>query len=38
MRKREMRDDAENDVEDMSGYETVGVRPARLGWDGLISV
>ena len=31
MRKREMGDQDENDVEDTSGYEKSGVQPASLG-------
>jgi len=38
MRKREMGDDNENDVEDTSGYKKSGVRLARLGWEDLVSV
>jgi len=38
MRKREMGDEDENDVEDKSGYEKSGVRLAWLGWEDLISV
>jgi len=30
--------DVENDVENTSGYEKPGVRPARLGWEELVSV
>jgi len=38
MRKREMGDEDEDDVEDMSGYEKSGVRLAWLGWEDLVSV
>jgi len=38
MRKREMWDEDENDVEDTSGYEESGVRLAWLGWEDLVSV
>jgi len=38
IRKREMGDEDENDVEDTSGYEKSGVRLARLGWEDLVSV
>jgi hypothetical protein len=37
-RKREMGDEDENDMEDMSSYETSGVRLASLGLEHLISV
>jgi len=37
-RKREMGDEDENDMEDMSGYEKSGVRLASLGWEHLKSV
>jgi len=38
MRKREMGDEDENDVEDMSGYEKSGVQLAGLGWEDLVSL
>jgi len=38
MRKREMGDEDENDVEDTSGYDKSGVWLAWLGWEDLISV
>jgi len=38
MRKREMGDEDENNVEHKSGYEKSGVRPAWLGWEDLVSV
>jgi len=38
MRKREMGDEDENNVEDTSGYEKSGVRLAWLGWEDLVSV
>jgi len=38
MRKREMGDEDENNVEDTSGYEKSGVRLAWLGLEDLISV
>jgi len=38
MRKREMRDEDENDVEDTSGYEKSGVQLALSGWEDLVSV
>jgi len=38
MRKREMGDEDEKDMEDMSGYEKSGVRLAWLGLEDLISV
>jgi len=38
MRKREMCDEDENDVEDTSGYDKFGVRLAWLDWEDLISV
>jgi len=37
-RKREMRDEDEQDVEDMSGYEKSGVRLAWLGSEDRVSV
>jgi hypothetical protein len=37
-RNREMGDEGENDVQDMSGYEKSGVRLGRLGVEYLISV
>jgi len=36
-RKREMGEEDENDVEDMSGYEKLGVRLAWSGWEDLVS-
>jgi len=36
--KREMGDEDENDMEDTSGYEKSGVRPASLGWEDHESV
>ena len=33
-----MGDDDENDVEDTSGLEKSGERPACLGWEDLVSV
>jgi len=38
MRKSEMWDEDENDVEDTSGYEKSGVRLAWLGWEDLVLV
>jgi len=38
MRKRDMGDEDENDLEDVSGYEKSRVRLALLGWDDLVSV
>jgi len=38
MRKSEMGDEDENDVEDTSGYDKSGVRPGWLGWEVLVSV
>jgi len=38
MRKREMWDEDENDVEDTSRYEKWRVRLARLGWEDLVLV
>jgi len=38
MRKREMGDKDENDMEDTSGYEKSGVRLARLGLEDLVLV
>jgi len=38
MRKREMGDEDENDMEDTSGYEKSGVRLAWVGWEHLVSV
>jgi len=35
-RKREMGNEDENDVEDMSEYKKSGVRLAQLGWEDLI--
>jgi len=37
-RKREMGDEDENNMEDMSGYEHSGVRIAWLGLEHLVSV
>jgi len=37
-RKREMGDEDENDMEDMSGYEKSGVQLACLGLDHLVLV
>jgi len=37
-RKREMGDEDENYMEDTSGYEKSGVRPAWLGLEDLVSV
>jgi len=36
-RKREMGDEGENDMDDMSGYEKAGVRLAWLGFEDLVS-
>jgi len=33
-----MGDEDENDMEDTSGYDKLGVRLARLGWEDLVSV
>jgi len=38
MKKREMGDEDENNVEDTSRYEKSGVRLAWLGWEDLVSV
>jgi len=38
MRKREMGDEDQNNVEDISGYEKSGVRLAWLGWDDVLPV
>jgi len=38
MRKREMGDEDEHDMEDTSGYEISGVRLASLGLEDLVSV
>jgi len=38
MRKREMGDEDENDVEDTSRYENSGVQLAWLGWEDSVSV
>ena len=38
MRKREMGDEAENDVKDTSGYVKSEVQLASLGWEDLVSV
>ena len=37
-RKREMGDEDENGMEDMSGYDKSGVRLARLGLEDIVSV
>jgi len=37
MRRREMGNEDENDMEDTSGYEKSGVRLAGLGWEDLVS-
>jgi hypothetical protein len=37
-RKREMGDEDENNMEDMSGYEKSGVRLAWLGLEDIVSV
>jgi hypothetical protein len=37
-RKREMGDENENDVEDMSGYEKSGALLTCVGWEDLVSV
>jgi len=37
-RKREMGDEDENEVEDMSGYEESGVPLTWLGWEDHVSV
>ena len=33
-----MEDEDENDVEDISGFEISGVRPAWFGWEDLVLV
>jgi len=38
MRKREMGDEDENDVEDTSRYEKSGVQDASLDWEDLVLV
>jgi len=38
MTKREMGDEDENDMEDMSGYEISGVRLASLALEDLVSM
>jgi len=38
MRKRDMGDEDENNVEDTSGYEKSGVRLASLSWEDLVLV
>jgi hypothetical protein len=37
MRKRDMEDEDENDVEYTSGYQKSGVQLAWVGWEDLIS-
>ena len=37
-RMREMGDEDENDVEDMSGNEKTGVQLTIFGWEDLVSV
>jgi hypothetical protein len=37
-REREMGDEDRNDMEDMSGFEKLGVQLARLGLEDLVSV
>jgi len=37
-RKRKIRDEDENEVEDMSGYENSGVQPTWLGWENVVSM
>ena len=37
-RKRDLRDEDENNVEDTSGYEKTGVQLAWVGWEDLVSV
>jgi len=38
MRKRELGDEDENNVEDTSGDQKLGVRDTSLGWENLVWV
>ena len=38
MRKSGMGEECENDMEDTSGYEKLGIRLARLGSEDLVSL